>query len=473
MKHLLLFILSLIPLCASAQEDPVVMTIGGEPVTRSEFEYNYNKNNTDAVVDKKSVAEYVDMFAVYKMKVRAALDARMDTIGSYLREFHQYRDQQIRPLLVNDSMVDVECRKYYADMKQTMGGKQLLKPAHIFVLLRQKATAAEQSAAKARIDSIYNVLTNGGDWNELARTCSDDKQTAVNGGELPWVGPGQLLKEFEDVAYSLNVGQVSAPFLSTVGYHIVKMADRKDLEPFDTLHAQIHRFIENRGVRMQLSQQIVDSLSRETRGGMTVDEILDRETERLCAQDRDLKYLVQEYHDGLLYYDICNNGIWEPAKTDTLALEKYFKQNKKKYAWNKPHFYGMLYYCKKATDVNAVKKAVRGIGEDRWIATLREKFNKDSVMVKMDRRLFAQGDNKVADKLVFKVKGQEAKTPAGYPHTGYMGRMLKKGPAKWTDVSQKVIQDLQDERMNEWVETLRRKYPVVVFEDILNTVNNH
>ena len=461
-------------LCATAQnDDPVIMTIGGEPVTRSEFEYNYNKNNTDAVVDRKSVAEYVDMFAVYKMKVRAALDARMDTVGSYLREFHQYRDQQIRPLLVNDSMVDVECRKYYEDMKQAMGGKQLLKPAHIFVLLKQKASAAEQNAAKARIDSIYDVLNAGGDWNELARTCSDDKQTAVNGGELPWVGPGQLLKEFEDVAYSLNTGQISTPFLSTVGYHIVKMADRKDLEPFDTLHAQIHRFIESRGVRMQLSQQIVDSLSHATRGGMSVDEILDRETERLCAQDQELKYLVQEYHDGLLYYDICNNNIWEPAKTDTLGLEKYFKQNKKKYAWDKPHFYGMIFYCKNAGDVNAVKKAVKGVSEDKWIGVIRDKFNKDSVMVKMDRRLFAKGDNKIADKLIFKVKDQDAKTPAGYPHTGYMGRMLKKGPAKWTDISQKVIQDLQDKRMSEWVETLRQKYPVVVNEDVLNTVNSH
>jgi len=51
--------------------------------------------------------------------------------------------------------------------------------------------------------------------------------------------------------------------------------------------------------------------------------------------------------------------------------------------------------------------------------------------------------------------------------------MLKKGPAKWTDISQKAIQDLQDERMKEFVEELRKKYPVVVNEDVLNTVNNH
>ena len=51
--------------CASAvaqTSDPVIMTINGEPVLRSEFEYSYNKNNSEGVIDKKNVAEYVDLF---------------------------------------------------------------------------------------------------------------------------------------------------------------------------------------------------------------------------------------------------------------------------------------------------------------------------------------------------------------------------------------------------------------------------
>ena len=469
-------LLALVPYAEAlpqSQDDPIVMTVAGVPVPRSEFEYSYNKNNTDGVIDKKTVEEYVDLFVNYKLKVQAALDAHIDTTQAFLQEFAQYRDQQVRPTYVTDEDMLVEAHKVYDQTKESIGPDGLVHASHILVKMEQKASKAEIERAKQRIDSIYGALQAGADFAELAKKVSQDPGSASRGGLLPWIGPNQTLKEFEDVAYSLNTGQISTPFLSTVGYHIVKMADRKDLEPFDTLHAQIHRFIESRGVRMQLSQQIVDSLSHATRGGMSVDEILDRETERLCAQDQELKYLVQEYHDGLLYYDICNNNIWEPAKTDTLGLEKYFKQNKKKYAWDKPHFYGMIFYCKNAGDVNAVKKAVKGVSEDKWIGVIRDKFNKDSVMVKMDRRLFAKGDNKIADKLIFKVKDQDAKTPAGYPHTGYRGRMLKKGPAKWTDISQKVIQDLQDKRMSEWVETLRQKYPVVVNEEVLNTVNSH
>src|SRR5574344_2976989 len=75
--------------------DPVIMTVNGKPLLRSEFEYSYNKNNTDGVIDRKSVDEYVDLFVNYKLKVAAALEARMDTLYAFKKEFAQYRDQQV------------------------------------------------------------------------------------------------------------------------------------------------------------------------------------------------------------------------------------------------------------------------------------------------------------------------------------------------------------------------------------------
>ena len=82
MKHFFLItILELVITAAFAQSDPVVMTVNGVPVSRSEFEYSSNKNNTEGVVDRKTVAEYADLYAIYKMKVQAALDERMDTLS--------------------------------------------------------------------------------------------------------------------------------------------------------------------------------------------------------------------------------------------------------------------------------------------------------------------------------------------------------------------------------------------------------
>lgn len=88
-------------LCASAAlqagmaqaDDPIVMTVNGIDVPRSEFEYSYNKNNTDLVVDKKSLDEYVELFVNYKLKVAAAKDAQLDTAAAFIKEVADYRSQ--------------------------------------------------------------------------------------------------------------------------------------------------------------------------------------------------------------------------------------------------------------------------------------------------------------------------------------------------------------------------------------------
>lgn len=476
MKNLLLFCICLFSCgtVSAQQNDPVVMTVAGEAITRSEFEYNFNKNNSDVVVDKKSIREYADLFAVYKMKVRAALDSKMDTLASFQKEYRHYRDLQIRPLLVPELVLEKQCQDYYNGMLSVLDGKDLLKPAHILVLVSQNASSQVLEQKKALADSIYNILLQGGDFAELATLYSDDVQTGRNAGALPWIGPGNTLKEFEDVAYTLQVGQMSKPVLSSVGYHIIKMLDRKQLEPFDSLHPQIHKFMERRGVHEHLATEALDSIAKKYNGKYTTDQILDMETERLCLEDKELKYLVKEYHDGLLLYELCSTQIWEPAKSDTAGIESYFKLKKKQYAWDTPHFSGMIFYCKNAKDVKVVKKMLSKQKDDSmWIPMIRECFNKDSVTIRMDKRLFARGENNNVDAVVFRQKGSEVKPIEGYPYVGFVGKILKKGPAKWTDVSARVIQDYQKNCEDRYVDELRKKYPVVIFEDVLSTINNH
>ena len=77
----------------------------------------------------------------------AALDNKLDTLTSYQKEFRQYRDQQIRPLLIPRNAMEEECRKYYAQMLESLQGKDLLQPAHIFLRVPQAATEDVQAAA--------------------------------------------------------------------------------------------------------------------------------------------------------------------------------------------------------------------------------------------------------------------------------------------------------------------------------------
>ena len=470
-KIIISLALAAMAMSAAAQEDPIVMRINGQPVTRSEFEYNYNKNNSEGVIDKKNVEEYAELFVNYKLKVLAALDDHLDTLSSYKKEFRQYRDQQIRPLLVPEGAKEKEVRAYYDDMIKRLDGKQLIQPAHILIRLAQDAPEEERVAAKARIDSVYQALKDGADFAELARQVSQDMGSADRGGTLPWIGPNQLVKEFEDVAYSLEVDEISEPFLMPFGYDIVKLIGKKDLEPYEELHDMIQKYLEGQGIENHIAQQVLDSIAAGEE--KSVEQILDEKTEEFCAKDDELKYLVQEYHDGLLLFEECNSKIWEPAAKDTLALKSYFKQNKKKYAWSEPHFSGMAYYCKDAADVKRVKKLVRKLPQDQWMTTIRETFNKDSIMVRVERRVFKKGDNANIDLMAFKDKSAELKPVKGYPNVGVFGKVLKKGPAEWTDVSNQVVSDYQRLKEDEFVAELRKRYTVEIDKAALATVNNH
>ena len=380
MKFYALFIAMLLDgSIAFAQNDPTIMTINGQPVSRSEFEYSYNKNNSEGVIDKKSVNEYVDLFINYKLKVQAAMDAHLDTLPSFKAEFLQYRDQQIRPMVIDDKDVEAEAHKIYNETRQRVcstGG--LVKPAHILIRMGQKATADEQNRARLKADSVYQALRKGASFSDLARKCSDDKGTAVRGGVLSWISKGQTVKAFENAAFSMKIGELSKPVQSEFGYHIIKLMGKQDFFPYDSVKNDIHRFIDARGIRERIIDEKLDSICKSS-GQPTKEAVLDQMTAKATSSDEKLKYLVQEYHDGLLLYEISNRLVWDKAAKDEKALAAYFAKNKKKYNWEQPRFKGIAYHVKNAADVAAVKKAVKGKPFDEWGDVLRTTFNADSV----------------------------------------------------------------------------------------------
>ena len=365
-RKTLVSILCAFAITAGAQtSDPVVMTINGQNVTRSEFEYSYNKNNGDEVIEKTTVEQYVPLFVNYKLKVAAALDARLDTLASFKAEFAKYRDQQVRPTIVTSEDVENEARKIYDDRQKMIGDKGLIRPAHILIRLAQKASSAAQDSAKARIDSIYACLRSGADFADLATRLSQDPGSAKRGGLLPWICIGQTLKEFEDVAFSLNKGEMSEPFLSPVGYHIVKMTDRKQLEPYDSLRANIITFIEKRNLRDAIAQRKVSEMVKSSNGQLTAAEIMQQKADSLAKVDEAMKYLIQEYHDGLLLFEVSNREVWEKAAADSVGQMKWYKKYRKKR-------YGKKKY-------EEVKAAVTADWQDelekRWVAALRKRYD--------------------------------------------------------------------------------------------------
>lgn len=457
---------------ALAQSDPVLMTVNGKPVPRSEFEYSFNKNNQETVIDRKSVDEYVDLFINYKLKVEAALEAGIDTTKAFKSEFLVYRDQQIRPSFITDDDLEREAKKVYkATQSRVDSTGGLVRPAHILVTVRQKATQQQQDSAKMRIDSIYDALRNGADFAEMARKYSDDKGSAKRGGDISWIQKGQTIKEFEDKVFSMKKGELSEPFLSPVGYHIVELLDKGNFFPYDSVHANILQFLDQRGVREKLITQNIDSIAKMSKGSLTSKDIVNQRAAEMEAKDSDLKYLIKEYHDGLLLYEISNRNVWEKAAKDEQALDIYFKKNKKKYRWDSPRFKGIAYHVKDAADIQAVKNAVKGVPFKDWGETLRQAFNDSTIRILVVKGYFKEGDNEYVDKKIFN-KNIEVAAKKDYPLYEVYGEKLK-SPKSYEDVRGQVVADYQEELEKEWVKELRKKYAVDVDKQVLATVNKH
>ena len=192
----------------------------------------------------------------------------------------------------------------------------------------------------------------------------------------------------------------------------------------------------------------------------------------MVAADPDLKYLIQEYHDGLLLYEISNRNVWDKAAKDEEGLAKFFKKNKKKYAFDSPRFKGMAYRTKNEADIEAVKVAVKGLAFDKWNETLRTTFNSDSILrIRVEKGIFKKGDNSIVDKYEFKTDA-EIKEMKGYPYTATYGKLIK-NPETYNDVKGLVVADYQEKLEKEWVADLRKKYTVEVDKAVLSTVNKH
>lgn len=465
-------VMAVIALMAFAQEEnPVLMRINGKAVTRGEFEYEFNKNNSDGAEQGTSIEEYLPMFVNYKLKVQAAYDAKYDTLSSYNAEYRQYRDQLIRPMMVSDDDVEKQVREYYDKvLVANIGEKGLCHAAHIFVAVKQNFTPEQTASAKARIDSLYAVLQGGADFAEVARANSQDG-TAARGGDLGTFGPGQMVQPFEDIAYGLADSTISEPFQTQYGWHIVKTFEHKPLDSFETLHDQIKMFLERQHVREHLAKTVSDSLTAQR--GITIDELMDQECERICAQDADTRYLVLEYRDGLLMYEICDREIWGPAKADEKGQAAYFKAHKKEYTWTEPRYMGAVL---QAIDQTALDEAAALLKKTKdhsqWTTQIKDVVNKDSVRVRIEYRLFLKGDNKWVDNKIFN-SGDEPAISKKYPFVQCVGKLLKNKPSQWIDVRAQVQQDYQRDCENKWVEQLRRKYTVWVDEEVLKTVNKH
>jgi peptidyl-prolyl cis-trans isomerase SurA len=250
------------------------------------------------------------------------------------------------------------------------------------------------------------------------------------------------------------------------------MKERKQLEPFDSLKNELLMALERREMRDDIVEAKLRKMVKASNGTLTQEQILEKRSDSLAATDPEMKYLFQEYHDGLLLYEISSREVWEKATENEPALKAWFDNHRKDYSWKEPRYKGIAYHVKDKKDVKAVKNCVKNLPFDQWAEALRVTFNPDSVIrIRVEKGLFKPGDNATIDKMVFKRPVVE-KPVEGYPIEAVYGKKLKK-PNDYTDVRTQVVEDYQNYLESRWVADLRKRYPVIIHEEVLKTVNKH
>ncbi|MCL5073931.1 MAG: peptidylprolyl isomerase [Actinobacteria bacterium] len=133
----------------------------------------------------------------------------------------------------NITISDAEVKKYYDDNKETLFKvPEQIQVSHILIKFNvpegQELNEQLKKEAYDKIKAIQDKLKNGEDFAALAKSYSEDTASKENGGDIGLISAGQTIKEFEDAAFALKVGEVSDVTETTYGYHLIKVTDHKD-----------------------------------------------------------------------------------------------------------------------------------------------------------------------------------------------------------------------------------------------------
>ncbi len=453
--------------------NPVIMTVAGKDISLDEFKYSYYKNaDIEGAVEKKTPAEYAEMFLNYKLKVAAAEAAGIDTLTSFRNEFSGYRDMQLMPMLVDSAYIDSVALAAYQQTADRLQGKDMLRLQHLLIMVPAGADADADRKAHATADSLLEVLHAGADFADVANRHSEDPGSAKKGGELPWIGPGMTLAEFEEAAYRLEkAGDMTGVVRTSVGYHIIRLLERKALEPFETLRPQILKGLKRQGIEEASAEARLKKLT--TEGGKTREEVMDSLLSARISEDPNMAYLIQEYHDGLLLYEISKREVWDKAAADTLTLERMYKNHKKDYTWTAPHFKGFTLQAKNAAALKKAQGLLKRYGNsDTWKKVIKEEVNKDSLQVRVSGPyLVGKGENATVDRYAFGDKDVTLRANTKLPLADVAGKVLKK-PESYRDVRATIESDYQKVLEKEWTERLRSTYPYEIHSDVLQTLTD-
>ena len=179
-----------------------------------------------------------------------------------LREM-MIRDLGIQKLIEAEFASEVEVtaeqkQTFYQENSAQMKEPEQVRLSHILAGADENATPEQRGQAKKKTVEIRARAVAGEDFAALASENSDDSGSKANGGELPWVGRGDTVPPFEAAAFALALGEISEVVETRYGYHVIKMAERKEggTIPFEQAEAQIDQFLREQAIRDRVQTEV-------------------------------------------------------------------------------------------------------------------------------------------------------------------------------------------------------------------------
>jgi peptidyl-prolyl cis-trans isomerase SurA len=424
--------------------------------------------------------------------------------------------------------------------------KGQVKVAHIMIAVSKDANPEQQAQAKDKIQNIYKLVLNNEDFGKLANQFSQDPGSSKNNGELPWFGTGNLVAEFEKVAFSFDHdGQVSEPFQTAFGWHIVKRIGRKEIGTFEEMLPDIKRKLSS-DIRNSISIEkmvgkikIENNFKEDTLNLLPIVSLVDSSIYKgawkqpilkvnkvlftLADQKHDqsefvnylLKYqqnkisgdfhsivkrayndwvkllvyhyqesildqkypdfrnLMQEYHDGILLFNISDINVWSKASNDSVGLSKFYQDKKDNYRWGERVHYA-IYSC---ADEKQLAKAIKMVASRKTKGLKPEdiltKLNKGKQpLVNLNYKVSNPDDKDVAD---YKLWVNSTSTVSNSEEISRFREIIEVTTGDIKDLSDckgQAISDYQLALEDEWLKSLHQKYTVVINQDVFKEVVN-
>lgn len=252
--------------CVSAQ---TLFTYGKHKVDKEEFLRAFYKNNTGDK-SEKAMRDYLDLFIAFKLKVQAARDMGLDTLPDQKADLEHFRRQMEEEYSTDDSVVTALCNEAFHRSKTDV------RVAHIFIPfdpnymnnMTQGAEKYDTTVAFSTAMQAYAALKKGEDFGAVALRYSQDSSVKSNKGDLGYINVFTLSYPLESIAYNLADGACSAPYRSSIGYHIIKRtASRQAFGKIRAAQILLAYAATESPEEKQHQQQLADSLYHVLKNG--------------------------------------------------------------------------------------------------------------------------------------------------------------------------------------------------------------